>query len=81
MTEHVKVVIVEYDAIARTIAHRIAAIIAERRAAGAHAVLGLVREMTASGTTVVMSTHLLLEAEGLEFVGGRASQDARLSPK
>jgi len=30
-----------------------------------HAVLGLVREMTASGTTVVMSTHLLLEAEGL----------------
>jgi len=30
-----------------------------------HAVLGMVREMTASGTTVVMSTHLLLEAEGL----------------
>jgi len=30
-----------------------------------HAVLGLVREMTANGTTVVMSTHLLLEAEGL----------------
>jgi ABC-2 type transport system ATP-binding protein len=30
-----------------------------------HAVLGLVREMTAAGTTVVMSTHLLLEAEGL----------------
>jgi len=30
-----------------------------------HAVLGLVREMAASGTTVVMSTHLLLEAEGL----------------
>jgi len=30
-----------------------------------HAVLGLVREMAAGGTTVVMSTHLLLEAEGL----------------
>jgi ABC-2 type transport system ATP-binding protein len=30
-----------------------------------HAVLGMVREMTAAGTTVVMSTHLLLEAEGL----------------
>jgi ABC-2 type transport system ATP-binding protein len=30
-----------------------------------HAVLGLVREMATSGTTVVMSTHLLLEAEGL----------------
>jgi ABC-2 type transport system ATP-binding protein len=30
-----------------------------------HAVLGLVREMTTAGTTVVMSTHLLLEAEGL----------------
>lgn len=30
-----------------------------------HAVLGLVREMAAGGATVVMSTHLLLEAEGL----------------
>lgn len=30
-----------------------------------HAVLGLVRELAAGGTTVVMSTHLLLEAEGL----------------
>jgi ABC-2 type transport system ATP-binding protein len=30
-----------------------------------HAVLGLVREMAAGGTTIVMSTHLLLEAEGL----------------
>jgi len=30
-----------------------------------HAVLGLVREMAADGATVVMSTHLLLEAEGL----------------
>jgi ABC-2 type transport system ATP-binding protein len=30
-----------------------------------HAVLELIREMTAGGTTVVMCTHLLLEAEGL----------------
>jgi ABC-2 type transport system ATP-binding protein len=30
-----------------------------------HAVLGLVRELAAGGKTVVMSTHLLLEAEGL----------------
>ena len=30
-----------------------------------HAVLGLVREMASDGATVVMSTHLLLEAEGL----------------
>lgn len=30
-----------------------------------HAVLGLVRQMATEGATVVMSTHLLLEAEGL----------------
>ena len=30
-----------------------------------HAVLELIHEMTADGTTVVMCTHLLLEAEGL----------------
>ena len=30
-----------------------------------HAVLELIREMTADGSTVVMCTHLLLEAEGL----------------
>jgi ABC-2 type transport system ATP-binding protein len=30
-----------------------------------HAVLALVRSLAAGGTTVVMSTHLLLEAEGL----------------
>ena len=30
-----------------------------------HAVLDLIREMTATGATVVMCTHLLLEAEGL----------------
>ncbi len=30
-----------------------------------HAVLGLIREMTADGTTIVMCTHLLVEAEGL----------------
>lgn len=31
----------------------------------AHAVLHLIREMTGDGTTVVMCTHLLMEAEGL----------------
>jgi ABC-type multidrug transport system ATPase subunit len=30
-----------------------------------HAVLDLIREMTATGATVIMCTHLLLEAEGL----------------
>src|SRR3546814_13919277 len=30
-----------------------------------HAVLELIREMTGDGSTVVMCTHLLLEAEGL----------------
>src|SRR5204862_2534018 len=30
-----------------------------------HAVLEMIREMTATGATVVMCTHLLLEAEGL----------------
>ncbi|MGI9624435.1 MAG: ATP-binding cassette domain-containing protein [Acidimicrobiales bacterium] len=30
-----------------------------------HAVLALIRELTADGTTVVMCTHLLVEAEGL----------------
>jgi ABC-2 type transport system ATP-binding protein len=30
-----------------------------------HAVLNLIREMTAEGRTVVMCTHLLIEAEGL----------------
>jgi ABC-2 type transport system ATP-binding protein len=30
-----------------------------------HAVLGLVRELARGGKTIVMSTHLLLEAEGL----------------
>ena len=30
-----------------------------------HAVLEMIREMTATGSTVVMCTHLLLEAEGL----------------
>ncbi len=49
MTEHVKVVIVEYDEIARTIARRIAEIIKERRAAGSHAVLGLATGSTPIG--------------------------------
>ena len=47
--EHVKVVIVEYDEIARTLARRIADIIRERRAAGSHAVLGLATGSTPIG--------------------------------
>ena len=49
MTEHVKVVIVEYEEIARTIARRVAEIIVERRKAGSHAVLGLATGSTPIG--------------------------------
>src|SRR5205085_11737174 len=49
VTEHVKVVIVEYDEIARAIARRIAEIMKERRAAGSHAVLGLATGSTPIG--------------------------------
>ena len=49
MSEHVKVVIVEYEEIARTIARRIAEIVKERRAAGSHAVLGLATGSTPIG--------------------------------
>jgi len=48
-TERVKVVIVEYDEIARTIARRIAEVMRERRAAGSHAVLGLATGSTPIG--------------------------------
>jgi glucosamine-6-phosphate deaminase len=49
VTEHVKVVIVDYDEIARTIARRIADVIRERRASGKHAVLGLATGSTPIG--------------------------------
>lgn len=49
MSERVKVVIVEYDEIARTIARRIADIINERRDRGSHAVLGLATGSTPIG--------------------------------
>jgi glucosamine-6-phosphate deaminase len=49
VTEKVKVVIVDYDEIAQTIARRIAEIIKERRAAGSHAVLGLATGSTPIG--------------------------------
>ena len=65
MTEHVKVVIVEYEEIARTIARRIAEIIKERRAAGSHAVLGL-----ATGSTPIGIYRELIrmhEKEKLDF--------------
>src|SRR6266545_7969626 len=47
--ERVKVVIVEYDEIARTIARRIAEVMRERRSAGSHAVLGLATGSTPIG--------------------------------
>jgi glucosamine-6-phosphate deaminase len=47
--ERVPVIIVEYDEIAKTIAHRIAEIIKERRRDGGHAVLGLATGSTPIG--------------------------------
>ena len=57
-------------ALARAVLHSPDLLLLDEPTAGldpesSHAVLGLVREMAAEGATVVMSTHLLLEAEGL----------------
>ena len=63
--ERVPVIIVEYDEIAKTIAHRIAEIIRERREEGGHAVLGL-----ATGSTPIGIYRELIRMhreEGLDF--------------
>jgi ABC-2 type transport system ATP-binding protein len=57
-------------ALARSVLHRPALLLYDEPTSGldpesSHAVLELIHEMTADGSTVVMCTHLLLEAEGL----------------
>jgi ABC-2 type transport system ATP-binding protein len=57
-------------ALSRSVAHEPDLLLFDEPTSGldpesSHAVLGLIREMTGSGATVVMCTHLLLEAEGL----------------
>ena len=57
-------------ALARSVLHRPALLLYDEPTSGldpesSHAVLALIHEMTNDGSTVVMCTHLLLEAEGL----------------
>ncbi len=57
-------------ALARAVIHRPELLLFDEPTSGldpesAHAVLGLIRQMTGDGTTVIMCTHLLVEAEGL----------------
>ena len=57
-------------ALARAVLHRPDLLLLDEPTSGldpesSHAVLELIRELALSGSTVVMSTHLLLEAEGL----------------
>jgi ABC-2 type transport system ATP-binding protein len=57
-------------ALARSVMHRPDLVLFDEPTSGldpesSHAVLEMIREMTSGGTTVVMCTHLLLEAEGL----------------
>ncbi len=57
-------------ALARSVLHRPELLLYDEPTSGldpesSHAVLELIREMTNDGSTVVMCTHLLLEAEGL----------------
>ena len=57
-------------ALARSVLHNPALLLFDEPTSGldpesSHAVLDLIREMTGEGRTVVMCTHLLIEAEGL----------------
>jgi ABC-2 type transport system ATP-binding protein len=57
-------------ALARSVLHRPSLLLYDEPTSGldpesSHAVLELIHEMTGDGSTVVMCTHLLLEAEGL----------------
>ena len=57
-------------ALSRSVLHRPDLLLFDEPTSGldpesSHAVLELIREMTGDGSTVVMCTHLLLEAEGL----------------
>jgi glucosamine-6-phosphate deaminase len=63
--ERLPVVIAEYDEISRRIARRIADVIAERRNAGAHAVLGLATGSTPIG--IYRELSRLHREEGLDF--------------
>ena len=63
--ERIPVVIVEHDEIARLLAHRIADIIRDRRAAGSHAVLGLATGSTPIG--IYRELIRLHREEGLDF--------------
>ena len=57
-------------ALARALLHNPSLLLLDEPTSGldpesSHAVLALIRELTADGTTVIMCTHLLVEAEGL----------------
>ncbi|MEP6905266.1 MAG: glucosamine-6-phosphate deaminase, partial [Gemmatimonadales bacterium] len=63
--ERIPVVIAEYDEISRRIARRIADVVAERRAAGSHAVLGLATGSTPIG--IYRELARLHREEGVDF--------------
>ncbi|MEO7682480.1 MAG: 6-phosphogluconolactonase, partial [Gemmatimonadaceae bacterium] len=63
--ERIPVVIAEYDEVSRVIARRIADVIAERREAGGHAVLGLATGSTPIG--IYRELARLHREEGLDF--------------